>query len=197
MLDRRMVLTFGGALLCMPATSALAVDAEARLIERFYASIEQVMKQAGGRSVAARAQTLAGPVNATFDIGTMTRLAVGPEWSRIPGGQQAAIRQAFGNFLVATYAKRIEGYSGERFEVTPVAEPRRTGKLVRTKIIDSSGTIAIDYVVSGGRAIDVYLNGAVSELASRRAEFEALLSSGGPSALQQGLQQRTQRLLAG
>lgn len=197
MLDRRAFLILSGALLAGPTTSALAADAEARLIERFYASIQQVMRQASGQSVAARAQTLSGPVNATFDIGTMTRLAVGSEWSRIPGGQQAAIRQAFGSFLVATYAKRIEGYSGERFEVAPTAEPRRTGKLVRTKIIESSGTTAIDYIVSGGKAIDVYLNGAVSELASRRSEFESLLASGGPTALQQGLQQRTQRLLAG
>ncbi len=197
MFDRRAFLILSGSLLSVPATTALAVDAEARLIERFYASIQQVMKRAAGQSVAARAQTLSGPVNATFDIATMTRLAVGSEWSRMSGGQQGAIRQAFGRFLVATYAKRIEGYSGERFEVTPATEQRRTGRLVRTRIVEASGTTAIDYVVSGGRAIDVYLNGAVSELASRRAEFESLLASGGPTALQQGLQERTQRLLAG
>jgi phospholipid transport system substrate-binding protein len=44
------------------------------------------------------------------------------------------------------------------------------------------------------RLIDVYLSGTVSELATRRSEFSAVLRRGGPEALVDALQQKTAEL---
>ena len=44
--------------------------------------------------------------------------------------------------------------------------------------------------------VDVYLSGTVSELASRRAEFTALLREGGAERLVAELRRRTEALLA-
>lgn len=200
LMDRRSLLTLGGAGLLVGFTPkhGLAAEPGVALIERFYAGLKAAMQRAGGGSIATRAQAMAGPVNATFDIATMTRLAIGEHAGSV-GGQQGAIAQAFGRFLVATYAKQFGAYSGEQFEVSPNTEKRRIGTLVRTRIIEAGGgSTAVDYVIGGsGRAIDVYLNSSVSELAARRAEFDSILSSGGATALLASLKQRTERLLAG
>jgi phospholipid transport system substrate-binding protein len=51
-------------------------------------------------------------------------------------------------------------------------------------------------LVRGGRVIDVYLNGTVSDLAMRRDEFASIITSSGADGLIQRLQERTQSLLA-
>jgi phospholipid transport system substrate-binding protein len=45
------------------------------------------------------------------------------------------------------------------------------------------------------RAVDVYLTGTISELATRRSEFSAILDAGGPTALIESLRQQTDKLL--
>ena len=95
---------------------------------------------------------------------------------------------------------RFDGYSGERFEVDPNAETRNTGKIVHTKLIQSSGEpITLDYLVRGSgndwKIVDVYLTGTISELATRRSEFSAILKSGGPNALVESLRQQAEKLM--
>jgi phospholipid transport system substrate-binding protein len=45
--------------------------------------------------------------------------------------------------------------------------------------------------------VDIYLGGTISELASRRAEFTALLREGGAERLVAELRRRTEALLGG
>jgi hypothetical protein len=57
-------------------------------------------------------------------------------------------------------------------------------------------TVQINYLVRGGRVIDVYLNGTVSDLATRRDEFASILAGGGGAdALVKTLRERTATLL--
>ncbi|MBV9078496.1 MAG: ABC transporter substrate-binding protein [Methylobacteriaceae bacterium] len=185
----------------LPAGFPLApAPAEARegataLIEAFYGAIQSTMQRGG--SASARYSVLLPAIQRTFDVPAMTRIAVGPRWSSIPGNRQAALQRAFASFLAATYANRLDTYSGEKFEVSPSAEPVAGGRLVRSRVREESGrTTAIDYVVgSSGRAVDVRLNGSISEMAARRAEFESILASNGPEALEASLRDRTSRLL--
>jgi phospholipid transport system substrate-binding protein len=130
----------------------------------------------------------------------MTRIAVGPQWNAIPPEQQAALIDAFSRMTIATYASRFDGYSGERFEVDPAVETRKTGKIVHTRLIQSNGQpITLNYLMrdsgSGAKVVDVYLTGTISELATRRLEFAAILATGGPKALIESLQQQTDKLM--
>jgi phospholipid transport system substrate-binding protein len=73
---------------------------------------------------------------------------------------------------------------------------------VKTRIIQSNGKgVPLDYLMrnSGGgwKIVDVYLDGTISELASRRAEFSSILKSGGPDALISSLRRQGDKLLAG
>jgi len=75
-------------------------------------------------------------------------------------------------------------------------------KLVKTHLIQANGkVVALDYLMrnTGGewKVVDVYLDGTISELANRRAEFSAILKAGGPTALIDSLRRQGDKLLAG
>ena len=124
-----------------------------------------------------------------------------PGWSSFSGAQQAAVREAFTRFLIADYASEVTDVSGESFVVDPQTSPESRGgdEIVRTKPLQPSGrTVQINYLVRGGRVIDVYLNGTVSDLATRRDEFASILAGGGGAdALVKTLRERTATLLGG
>jgi phospholipid transport system substrate-binding protein len=158
------------------------------------------MKQADRLGIRGRYEKLAPVIRATFDLAAMTRIAVGPDWNAIAPGQQSELIEGFTQMTIATYANRFDGYSGERFEVEPASEARSTGRIVRTKLVPSSGeSIALNYLMRGSgdawKIVDVYLTGTISELATRRSEFVAILKTGGPNALIESLRQQAERLM--
>lgn len=53
----------------------------------------------------------------------------------------------------------------------------------------------INYLVRGERVIDIYLNGTISDLATRRDEFASIIASGGADGLIKKLRDRTRTLL--
>jgi phospholipid transport system substrate-binding protein len=173
----------------------------ARHIESYYQQLMPTIQQAGRLSVRERDRRFTPAISSAFDFGTMTRLAVGPAWTSFSGSQQAAVREAFAHFLIADYASQVSDYSGESFVVDPQTsqESRGGGEIVKTKLLQPGGrTVTINYLVRGGRVIDVYFNGTVSDLATRRDEFASILASGGGAdALLKKLRERTQSLLGG
>ena len=181
-------------------TQAQTASPAARHIQSYYQQLLPTIQQAGRLSVRERDRRFTPAISSAFDLATMTRLAVGPSWSSFSGAQQAAVREAFARFIIADYASQVSDYSGESFVVEPQTSPeaRGGGELVRTKLIQAGGrTVTINYLVRGGRVIDVYLNGTISDLATRRDEFASIIASGGADALIKRLRERTESLLAG
>ena len=169
-------------------------------IQTYYQQLMPTIQQAGRLSVRERDRRFTPAITSAFDLPTMTRLAVGPTWQKFSPAQQAAVRDAFARFIIADYASQVKDYSGESFAVDPktVPEPRGGGEIVKTKLLQPGGrTVSINYLVRGGRVIDVYLNGTISDLATRRDEFASIIASGGADALIKRLNDRTQKLLGG
>lgn len=200
---RWLLLTFGALILrgALPAyAEGEAGDPAVARVQAFYDSLLTVMKQAKELGIRGRYDKLAPAIRGTFDLPAMTRIAIGPDWNSIPSEQQAALIDSFTRMTNATYASRFDGYSGERFEVEPTPEARSTGRIVRTKLIQSTGEpIALNYLMRGAgenwKVVDVYLSGTISELATRRSEFSAILKSGGPNALIESLRQQAEKLM--
>ena len=167
-------------------------------IETYYKELMPTIRQAGRLSVRERDKRFMPAITAAFDIPTMSRLAVGPAWTSFSAAQQAAVQEGFAQFIVADYASQISNYSGESFLVEPQTSPasRGGGEIVKTKLLQPGGrTVNINYLVRGERVIDVYLNGTISDLATRRDEFASIIASGGADALIKRLQDRTDTLL--
>lgn len=160
------------------------------------------MKQAKQLGIKGRYEKLAPVVAKTFDIAAMSRVAVGQSWDAFQPAQQAALMDAFSRMTIATYASEFDGFSGERFEVLQTVDRPGEAKLIKTQIVQSNGkTVAVDYLLrasgSEWKVVDVYLDGTISQLAGRRAEFGTILKSGGPDALISSLRQKGDKLLAG
>ena len=203
-MKRRAALFAIAACAATAATPVFGADAPASdvtaPVRAFYDALLDVMKRAKALGIKGRYGTLAPVIEQTFDLPAMTRIAVGPRWTSIPKEQQAALVDAFSRMTIATYASRFDGYSGERFEVGSDVDARGSGSVVHTRIVQPKGEpVALNYLMrkAGGRwkAVDVYLTGTISELATRRSEFNGILDAGGPQALIGSLREQTERML--
>jgi phospholipid transport system substrate-binding protein len=197
--------------LLLPAAGALAPPRAARaqasspveVVERFHAALLAVMRDAGRLGVRGRFSRLRPAMEAAFDLPAMARIAVGPSWTRMSPGQQAQIVDAFAEWSIATYANRFDGYSGERFVTDGETALQRGDRLVRTTLHrPRDEPVQLNYLLrqteaGGWRIVDVYLTGSISELASRRSEFTALLREGGAERLVAELRRRTGELMRG
>jgi phospholipid transport system substrate-binding protein len=175
-------LSMGLAILPPPA-EAMGRDT----VQTLYSTLLSTMQS--GRSLGARGRyaRLAPMVRQLFDIPSMTRLAVGPEWASLNETQRQQVTQAFESYVAAIYAERFDSYSGERLQVTG-ERPSAGGTIITTQIIKSSGEpVNINYLVRQNGAAwqiaDVYLDGTISELATRRSEFASILRTQGINGL--------------
>ncbi len=164
-----------------------ASDPAARQVEAFYDTLLDSMKHAKELGLKGRYEKLKPAVEQAYDLPLMTSLAVGPSWSSLSAADQQALATAFERMTIASYAKSFDSYSGEKFTVDPNAQVRGTDKMVQSKLVTSGQTIPFVYRMrqSNGswKIVDIYLNGFVSELATRRSDFGATLASGGAPAL--------------
>jgi phospholipid transport system substrate-binding protein len=176
------------------------VDPATVPIRTFYDSLLASMKQADQLGLRGRYDKLAPVIRSTFDLTAMTRIAVGPDWNAIPSDQQTALLDSFARMTIATYANRFDGYSGQSFEIDPEVQTRNTGRIVRTKLLrPPEEPVTLSYLMRASgdtwKIVDVYLSGTISELATQRSEFTAILKAGGASALIESLRQQIERLM--
>lgn len=157
------------------------------------------MRDAQRLGLRGRYDRLAPVMAQSFDLAAMTRIAVGPPWTGFAPADQAALTEAFTRWSIATYAARFDGFSGESFTTTGTQTQANGDALVRTTLNRTGGQepVVLSYLLRGNppRIVDIYLTGTISELASRRAEFTALIREGGAQRVIQELQGRAARLL--
>jgi phospholipid transport system substrate-binding protein len=181
---------FLGILLALAAVPGRAQSLPAdgaEAVRGFYAALLSTMKDAAALGAQGRYARLEPVVRRTFDVPLMTRLAIGPSWEALPPSQRQQVSEAFGRYISATYADRFDGYSGEKLEVLG-EQPSGVGIVVRTRIVKSNDEpIGISYLTHRGsdawQVVDIYLNGTISELATHRAEFSAILRDRGIDGL--------------
>ncbi|MCR0984817.1 ABC transporter substrate-binding protein [Roseomonas populi] len=199
-LSRRLIL---GALAAAAPGIALAQAADPRaVVERFHATLIEMMRNATQLGVRGRYQRLRPAMEASFDLPAMTRIAVGPAWTGIAPDGQARLVQAFSDWITANYASQFKGFSGESFTTQGEQTLQNGDRLVRTTLNRvNDAPVQLNYLMrqgsAGYRIVDVYLTGTISELASRRSEFTALLRDGGAERLVSDLHRRTAAMLQG
>jgi phospholipid transport system substrate-binding protein len=182
------------------AGAADALDPAAARIQAFYDVLLNGMQHAKDLGVQGRYEKLAPIVKETFDSATMTRVAAGPAWNKIPPDKQQALIEAFARMTTASYASQFAGYSGQKFTVEPKATPRNADVIVHSRLVPANGDpVTFNYLMRGSGADwkieDVYLDGTISQLAVRRSEFSAILASDGPDGLLSKLKAQSDGLL--
>lgn len=196
---RHLPLTAIGLCLALAGLSppAHATDGTAA-VRSLYDTLLSTMRSGPALGASGRYQQIEPVVHRVFDVPLMTRLAVGSEWSSLTPSQQQEVTQAFERYIAAIYAERFDSYSGEKLQVTGV-QPSAGGAIITSQIIKSDGQpVSINYLMrdNGGQwqIADVYLDGTISELATRRSEFASILRSRGIDGLIQSLNTKTASL---
>src|SRR6516225_7060779 len=137
-------------------------------------------------------------IRRSFDIASMARLSVGPTWSGLSEAQRQQVVESVGRYISAIYADRFDSYAGQKLEVTG-EQPNPSGVMVKSQIIKASGEpVKVDYMMrrngEGWLISDIYLDGAISEVATRRSEFSAILKQEGIDGLIAALNRKADML---
>jgi len=166
------------------------------IVQSFYDTLEDTMKQGDDLGFEGRYKKLEPVIHQTFDVPVMAKIAVGAEWTNFTTDEKAKMLDAFDRYLVTTYAARFKSYKGQKFEVGEVKTPAENRSLVETKLYKSNGEpVALNYLFRPGtdgswKIIDIYLSGAISEMARMRSDFSATVTGGGARALVAALEQK-------
>jgi len=188
------VLLLGLQLAGMPDGFAVQknTDDPGAVISRFHAALLSTMKHAGSLGYRGRYQRLEPIVRGSYDFPKVVRVTAGKYWRGLNPGQREKFLHTFSHLVIATYAHRFDGYSGESFR-TVSSQPTGRGRVViRTLLIKhNGGRVHLDYLLHQreGRwlIINVIADG-VSDLALKRLEYTTVLRSQGFDALMSKLE---------
>jgi phospholipid transport system substrate-binding protein len=183
---------------CGPVQSAPASSGET--VQGLYSALLSTMKNGRSLGQSGRFMQLAPVIRTTFDIGTMARLSVGSSWAGLTEAQRQQVTESFGRYISAIYADRFDSYDGQKLEVTG-EEPAAAGVMVRSRIIKANGEpVQVDYLMHRTGDVwlisDIYLDSAISEVATRRSEFAAILKKDGIDGLIAALNRKADMLSA-
>jgi phospholipid transport system substrate-binding protein len=114
--------------------------------------------------------------------------------------QRQLVTESLGRYISAIYADRFDSYAGQKLQVTG-EQPAAAGVMVRSQIVKTNGElVTVDYMMhrSGNSWLisDIYLDGAISKVATRHSEFAAILKSQGIDGLIAALNRKADILTA-
>ena len=152
-------------------------------VRGLYDALLNTMKNGRTLGQSGRFTQLDPVIRRSFDIASMARLSVGPTWSGLSEAQRQQVVESVGRYISAIYADRFDSYAGQKLEVTG-EQPNPSGVMVKSQIIKASGEpVKVNYMMrrsgEGWLISDISLDGAISEVATRRSEFAAILRNDG------------------
>jgi phospholipid transport system substrate-binding protein len=167
-------------------------------VQSLYDTLLNTMKNGRALGQSGRFAQLEPVIRRSFDIAAMARLSVGPTWASLTDAQRQQLTESFGRYMSAIYADRFNSYAGQKLEVTG-QQPAPSGIIVKSQIVKANGELVkVDYMMrlSGDNWLisDIYLDGAISEVATRRSEFAAILKTEGIDGLISALNRKTEVL---
>jgi len=184
------------AILSQPTLAAPASGSET--VQGLYDTLLSTMKNGRTLGQSGRFVQLEPVVRRTFDIASMARLSVGSAWAGLTEAQRQQVTESYGRYISAIYAERFDNYSGEKLQVTD-EQPAAAGVMVCSQIVKANGEpVQVNYLMrkNGDTWLisDIYLDGAISEVATRRSEFAAILRNEGIDGLIAALNRKANML---
>lgn len=182
---------------------APAQDTPDSVVRGFTDAMLAALKASETKDFQGRYELLEPAVEKAFDIDFMSEKSLGTHWAGLSDEQKKQWRGLFLQYMVSTYAARLNKFNGQSFEHTG-EEPGGSGTIIiHTHVVDPGNeNVSLNYRVkktdSGGwKIVDIYLKGTVSEIALRRSDYVAVVKGQGFEALVAHLKQKTADLAAG
>jgi len=152
-------------------------------VRGLYDALLNTMKNGRTLGQSGRFAKLDPVIRRSFDIAEMARLSLGRSWTGLSDAQRQQMTESYGRYISAIYADRFDSYAGQKLEVTG-EEAAPSGVTVRSRIIKADGEpVKVDYAMRRAGDVwlisDIYLDSAISEVATRRSEFATILRNEG------------------
>jgi phospholipid transport system substrate-binding protein len=175
----------GLAVLSSPAGAGPASGGDT--VQGLYDALLATMKNGRTLGQSGRFTQLEPVIRRSFDLAAMARLSVGPSWATLSEGQRQQVIDSFARYISAIYADRFDSFAGQKLQVIG-EQPATAGVMVNSQIVKANGEpVKINYLMRrNGESwliSDIYLDGAISEVATRRSEFAAILKNEGIDGL--------------
>jgi phospholipid transport system substrate-binding protein len=183
----------------MRAPEPETVVGPSEVISVFYRTLTDTMKQGDALGYDGRYQKLEAAVDKAFSAENMTRVSYGTQWVKVSPDQQEKLTRAFHNFTVANYASQFKTFDGEVFTVKGEKQGPSDGqRIVQTTLKSGDETHELNYLMTnngtGWKIADVFVDGTISEMATRRSEFGSVIRTSGADGLLGTLEQKTKQL---
>jgi putative membrane protein len=182
------------------AAQAESADDAIALVKGLQDGQIDVVRRAAQLSLRQRFDQLRPPIGAAFDLPAMAKTCYGPGWDELTESQRTEWMEAFGDYVAASYAARMEGLNVTGFERDSRLSTRGESSVVTSRMtLAEGGSAPIDYVLrqtpKGWRIADILANGSISELAQWRRSLRGLTPNGDFAANLAALRQRRDSFL--
>jgi phospholipid transport system substrate-binding protein len=168
------------------------------VVESLHEVLLSCMKGECGPDFAGRYEHIRTNLDETFDLPFMARMSIGKAWSKLSPDEQVAFVELSRSLSASTYADNFDSYGGQVFETLGEEPAGRGTILVKTELVQTNDdNVRFDYRLrksdAGWRIIDVTLDGKVSEITMRRADYSAVIEREGYQKLVQAIEKKIEK----
>jgi phospholipid transport system substrate-binding protein len=184
------------------ALAAPAASSPASAVASLNSGLAQLEKTSGKR-FAERYAALAPVIDNFFDMQTFLQASIGLRWTGFSAADQQSLLKTYRAYMIATYISNFSDPKGPGFKLDSAQRNAGSDILVSTELVSADGgNTTMTYVMrgnaSGYHAIDILLNGTISQAAVQRSDFRSLLNGEtGPHKLIDMLNEKVTTLSAG
>jgi len=162
-----------------PANTETVPEAE-RVVSSLQDALVDAMRHAHAETYEQRAARLEPIITKTHHLAYLGQSILRDHWKDLDKDDKIRFLRVFSRLSLANYASRFDSYSGERFQVVSSRLMRENLAFVRTELVKAdSDTVSLDYALrkfdEGWRIINIVADG-VSEVATKRTEYDAIIS---------------------
>lgn len=184
------------------ATDSERSAARAR-VESLGADLARLSERAPSLSNEEAVKAGAEIVRENFDLPAIAAATVGHGvYEKWTPAQREEYVDVFIRFTIATQSDALTQYEGDKLEITGVEDAPSDLVMVRAHYEGESGdSSSVDFMLSddsgdGYKIVDLIVDGSVSQLKLRRAEFSSVLKSKGYDGLITTLREKADQLMA-
>lgn len=179
------------------ANPAPALDDAKLVINQLHADLLTILKRSEELGLEGRAKELKPILNESMNLLALGVGAVGRRnWRAWDQSQRDQFIDVFLEFMAASYAARFKSFNNQKFTIVG-DRPGPRGSVILLTQVDSEArdTTNVDYLMMHRNdrwaIADIFLDGAISEVAMRRSEFSNILRSEGFEALVVAIRKKT------
>jgi len=139
-------------------------------------------------------------ISNTYDTERMLSLIIGEVWKKSISKDQMVLKDVFEEYIAKNYILRFRGIKSLEFGKLEISQAGKNYQMAKTRlIINSKDIVPINYLLNqtnnNWKVFDVLIDGSISEIATKKSEFNNFTSEGSLEPLLEALKKKNLTLL--